>query len=302
MRRFLPLLPLLRLPDRRTAGRTPCLRIRPSFAPRPGSWCEQVTVKDKSGKPIEGLTAKDFAVTENGIPQTIAFLEFQKLEEIQPRARADGPRGAHPAPGAHADRGRASARPPLRRPPPAGALLRHDGHASRGPVARHRRRAGLHSQTDDARRSGGHHGVCRRRGDRPRGLHRRPRTSVVHAPDHDRRRRRERARTRRRRRVRPKRRRVRHLPHRSPAFRAADRREDAGPAQREEVAHLLRQRPAPERHRQSRAAARHHQRGHARRSLVLHGGRARPGRAGPHGRRHACVCRAESAPTPAPPP
>ena len=45
---------------------------------------EQVTVKDKSGKPVEGLTAKDFAVTENGIPQTVAFLEFQKLEEIRP--------------------------------------------------------------------------------------------------------------------------------------------------------------------------------------------------------------------------
>jgi len=44
----------------------------------------QVTVKDKSGKPIEGLTAKDFAVTENGALQSVAFLEFQKLEEIQP--------------------------------------------------------------------------------------------------------------------------------------------------------------------------------------------------------------------------
>src|SRR4051812_31153100 len=44
---------------------------------------QQVTVKDKSGKPIEGLTAKDFTITENGQPQTVAFLEFQKLAETQ---------------------------------------------------------------------------------------------------------------------------------------------------------------------------------------------------------------------------
>ncbi len=44
---------------------------------------QQVTVKDKSGKPIEGLTAKDFTITENGMPQTISFLEFQKLAETQ---------------------------------------------------------------------------------------------------------------------------------------------------------------------------------------------------------------------------
>lgn len=44
----------------------------------------QVAVKDKSGKPIEGLTKNDFVVAENGAVQNIAFLEFQKLEEIQP--------------------------------------------------------------------------------------------------------------------------------------------------------------------------------------------------------------------------
>jgi len=56
----------------------------PTFRSETRLVVQQVTVKDKDGKPIEGLTAKDFTITENGVPQTIAFLEFQKLEEIQP--------------------------------------------------------------------------------------------------------------------------------------------------------------------------------------------------------------------------
>lgn len=40
---------------------------------------ETVTVKDKEGRPIEGLTAKDFTLTEDGEPQTISFVEFQRL-------------------------------------------------------------------------------------------------------------------------------------------------------------------------------------------------------------------------------
>jgi VWFA-related protein len=40
------------------------------------------TVKDKDGNPIEGLTAKDFVVTEDGEPQTIAFVEFQRLPAV----------------------------------------------------------------------------------------------------------------------------------------------------------------------------------------------------------------------------
>ncbi len=40
---------------------------------------QTVTVKDKDGKPVEGLTAKDFTLTEDGEAQDIAFVEFQQL-------------------------------------------------------------------------------------------------------------------------------------------------------------------------------------------------------------------------------
>jgi VWFA-related protein len=40
---------------------------------------QTVTVKDKNGRPVQGLTTKDFVVTEDGVPQQIAFVEYQKL-------------------------------------------------------------------------------------------------------------------------------------------------------------------------------------------------------------------------------
>lgn len=40
---------------------------------------ETVVVKDKQGKFIGGLTEKDFAVSEDGVPQTIRFFEHEKL-------------------------------------------------------------------------------------------------------------------------------------------------------------------------------------------------------------------------------
>ncbi|HLH17585.1 MAG TPA: VWA domain-containing protein [Bryobacteraceae bacterium] len=42
---------------------------------------EDLIIKDKSGKPITGLTPADFVVTEDGKPQKVSFVQFQKLEE-----------------------------------------------------------------------------------------------------------------------------------------------------------------------------------------------------------------------------
>jgi VWFA-related protein len=55
-----------------------------------------VTVTGKDGRPIEGLTAGDFTLTEDGEPQAISFVAFQKLDA----APADAPlpeSGAPPA-------------------------------------------------------------------------------------------------------------------------------------------------------------------------------------------------------------
>ncbi len=42
---------------------------------------EDLIIKDKSGNPMTGLKADDFIVSEDGKPQKIGFVEFQKLEQ-----------------------------------------------------------------------------------------------------------------------------------------------------------------------------------------------------------------------------
>jgi len=60
---------------------------------------EAVTVKDGKGRPIEGLAARDFNVTEDGQPQTIAFCEFQALDDLESKAgvASTNPRSAEAA-------------------------------------------------------------------------------------------------------------------------------------------------------------------------------------------------------------
>src|SRR5260221_5958999 len=63
---------------------------------------ETVTVKDKAGRPSEGLTAKDFSITEDGVPQTISFVEFQRVQSAaeppQPAPSRAAPVAAPAAP------------------------------------------------------------------------------------------------------------------------------------------------------------------------------------------------------------
>ncbi len=42
---------------------------------------QTISAVDRSGRPIEGLQIEDFTVTEDGVPQTVRLLEYQRLEE-----------------------------------------------------------------------------------------------------------------------------------------------------------------------------------------------------------------------------
>src|SRR5438128_2070518 len=61
---------------------------QPSFRSGTRLIVQTVTVKDKEGRPVEGLTSKDFIVSEDGAPQTVSFAEFQRLPDrsVEPTA------------------------------------------------------------------------------------------------------------------------------------------------------------------------------------------------------------------------
>jgi VWFA-related protein len=64
----------------------PGLAQQPTFRSGTKLIVQTVSVKDKDGKPVEGLTARDFVVTEDGEPQTVSFVEYQRLENEAPVA------------------------------------------------------------------------------------------------------------------------------------------------------------------------------------------------------------------------
>jgi len=62
-----------------------------------------VSAKDKSGKPIQGLKASDFTVSEDGKPQKISVFEFQRLEEEAAPPLAEAPPSLQQRPPSTAD-------------------------------------------------------------------------------------------------------------------------------------------------------------------------------------------------------
>ena len=108
---------------------------------------QTVTVKDKDGKVIEGLTAKDFTVTEDGQPQDIAFVEFQRMGGHACTSSRSGSNAQTPAPGAAAPEPAAApaAANPSNAPPRRASLLPH-------PATSATRIAGCWCSTSTARR------------------------------------------------------------------------------------------------------------------------------------------------------
>jgi VWFA-related protein len=58
---------------------------------------QTVSVKDKDGRAVEGLTPADFVVVEDNEPQTISFVEYQRLPDRPAEARAAAPAPRFPA-------------------------------------------------------------------------------------------------------------------------------------------------------------------------------------------------------------
>ena len=151
---------------------------------------EDVMVKSKDGNPVTGLTAGDFAITEDGKPQTDLCFRIPETGrrsrgpagDSQDARAGTGPAGRNgnartsrsEARYRQRNHSRKTRRHQVQGQTPDGHVLRHDLHADSGPDPRPDRRAEVHPDPDDAVRPDGHHDLlqrCQGGG----GLHRRPR-------------------------------------------------------------------------------------------------------------------------------
>src|SRR5262249_54546133 len=66
----------------------------PIFRSRAQLTVVDVTVTDKDGHSVEGLTADDFTLTEDGEPQRIDLVTYQKVDAADRTAPAPGPQTA----------------------------------------------------------------------------------------------------------------------------------------------------------------------------------------------------------------
>jgi len=69
----------------------PTAAQQPTFRSGTKLVIQTVSVKDKDGKPVEGLAARDFVVTEDGEPQTVSFVEYQRLDNEAPATAPPAP-------------------------------------------------------------------------------------------------------------------------------------------------------------------------------------------------------------------
>ncbi len=146
---------------------------------------ESVVVKDKQGKFVHGLTAKDFTVTEDGAPQTVRFCEHEALTEtakmLPASARKDEDihiynRLAHTQIAAESiDNPRYKNRRLL------ALYFDMTGMFPPDQTAYARSRAAVYPHPDDIRRRGCDHALPGRRGRCPAGLHRGSRSAAEHS-------------------------------------------------------------------------------------------------------------------------
>jgi len=99
MKRFASFICWLAAAAMAVAQQPPQTAQAPTFRTSTRLVVQTVSVKDAEGRPVEGLTATDFVVTEDGEPQAISFVEFQRLTTTPVAApAANAAPAADPAP------------------------------------------------------------------------------------------------------------------------------------------------------------------------------------------------------------